>query len=149
MSLIILIILATIFYTLFDIFASRAGNKIDANLSSVIFNGIGAMLPLIIYVFYKLSKGAKFIPTTNSGIIYSTLAGIAIASFSILLIKVFEKGGLAYVTPLIYGGTVALTVLVGWLLFKESVSGLQLFGVGIIIIGITIIIFSKIQVQKM
>jgi uncharacterized membrane protein len=145
MSLIVLIILATILYTLFDIFASKAGNRIDANLSSVIFNGLGAILPLIIYVFYKFSKGAKLIATTSSGIIYSVLAGIAIALFSILLIKVFEKGGLAYVVPLIYGGTVALVSLTGWLIFKESVSGLQILGIAVVVIGIGLIVFSKIQ----
>ncbi|MDO8600375.1 MAG: EamA family transporter [bacterium] len=145
MPLIVLIIFATIFYTLFDIFTSRAGNRIDANLSSVIFNGLGAILPLTVYIFYKFSKGAKLLATTSSGIIYSILAGIAIALFSILLIKIFEKSGLTYVVPLIYGGTVALASLTGWLLFKESVSGLQLLGIAVIIIGIALIIFSKMQ----
>ncbi|MDO8664475.1 MAG: EamA family transporter [Candidatus Liptonbacteria bacterium] len=145
MPLIVLIILATILYTLFDIFASRAGNRIDANLSSVIFNGLGAILPLIIYVFYKFSRGTELVATSSSGIIYSVLAGITIALFSILLINIFEKGGLAYVVPLIYGGTVALASLTGWLLFKESVSGLQLLGITIIVMGIALVIFSKMQ----
>ncbi|MBS3086521.1 hypothetical protein J4422_02365 [Candidatus Pacearchaeota archaeon] len=143
MSLIILIIIATILYTLFDIFVSKASKGIDANLGSVIFNGLGAILPLIIYVFYKFSKGVKLIATTGSGIIYSILAGIAIALFSILLIKIFEKGGLPYVVPLIYGGTIALASLTGWLIFKESVSGLQILGIAIVIIGIGLIVFSK------
>ncbi len=149
MLLIIFIILATILYTLFDIFASRAGNKIDANLSPVIFNGLGAILPLIIYAFYKFSKGAKLIATTSSGIIYSVLAGISIALFSILLIKIFEKGGLAYVVPLIYGGTVALASLTGWILFKESVSDPQIIGIVVVIVGIALIIISKVQVPAL
>lgn len=146
MPLIVLIIFATILYTLFDIFASRAGNRIDAHLSSVIFNGLGAILPLVIYAFYKLSKGAKLIAITGSGILYSVLAGLAIALFSILLIKIFEKGGLAYVVPLIYGGTVALASLTGWLIFKEAVSGLQILGIAVVVIGIGLIVFSKMQV---
>ena len=149
MSLIVLIILATILYTLFDIFASKASNRIDANLSSVIFNGLGAVLPLVIYVFYKFSKGAKLVATTSSGITYSVLAGVAIAGFSILLIKIFEKGGLAYVVPLIYGGTVVLASLTGWLIFKESVSGLQILGIAVVVIGIGLIVFSKMQVPAL
>lgn len=145
MPLIVLIILATLLYALFGIFASRAGNKIDATLSSVIFNGFGAALPLVIYAFFKFTKGAKLIATTSSGIIYSVFAGIAIALFSILLIKIFEKGGLAYVIPLIYGGTIALASLAGWLLFKEAVSGLHLLGIAVIVIGIALVIVSKIQ----
>jgi len=145
MSIIILIILATILYTLFDIFASKASNRIDANLSSIIFNGLGAILPLMIYVFYKFIKGTKLIATTSSGIIYSIFAGIAIALFSILLIKIFEKGGLAYVVPLIYGGTIALASLTGWLIFKESVSSLQILGIAVVVIGIGLIVFAKMQ----
>lgn len=145
MSLIVLIILATILYTLFDIFASKASSGIDANLSSVIFNELGATLPLVIYIFYKFSKGTKLIATSSAGIIYSVLAGIAIALFSILLIKIFEKGGLAYVVPLIYGGTVALASLTEWLIFRESVSGLQILGIFVVIVGIGLIVFSKTQ----
>lgn len=144
MPFFVLIILATISYTLFDIFASRAGNKIDANLSSVVFNGIGAILPLAIYIFYKFFKGEKLMPTTKEGMVYSLLAGITIAIFSFLLIKVFEKGGLVYVTPMIYGGTVALASLAGWLIFKESISAMQLVGILSIVSGIVLVVVSKI-----
>ncbi len=144
MSIIILIIFAIISYTLYGVFASRASGKIDVNLSTVIFNGLGAILPLIVFTFYKISKGEKLIDTTNSGIIYSVLAGVSIAVFGVLLMKIFEKGGLSYVMPLVYGGTIILTSLIGWLLFKENISGIQLFGIAFIIVGITLVIFSKI-----
>src|SRR3989344_4463416 len=104
MTLLILIILATLFYTLFEVFTSRAGNKIDANLSSIIFNGLGAIIPLGIYIFLKFVRGTQFITVTVSGIVYSIFAGVAVALFSILLIKIFERGGLTYAVPFIYGG---------------------------------------------
>jgi|ERR1035437_10571781 uncharacterized membrane protein len=147
MPLIILIILATIFYTLFDIFASKAGNRVDANLSSVIFNALGALIPLAVYAYLKFAKGAKLIATSSSGVMYSLLAGISIAIFSILLIKTFEKGGLAYVIPLIYGGSVALASLAGWLIFRESVSALQMVGIAVIIVGIILVIVAKMQIS--
>jgi len=62
-----------------------------------------------------------------------------------LLIKIFEKGGLAYIVPLIYSGTVVLASLTGWLIFKESVSGLQILGIAVVVIGITLIVFAKMQ----
>ena len=145
MTLFILIIFATIFYTLFEIFTSRAGNRIDASLSPIIFNGLGAIVQLLNYVCLKFIKGAKLITATTSGIIYSVLAGVAIALFSILLIKIFEKGGLAYVIPLIYGGSIVLASLAGWLIFKESISGLQTVGILIVVVGITLIVVAKLQ----
>jgi len=148
MSLLILIILATLFYTLFEVFASRAGNRIDANLSATIFNGLGAIIPIVAYMFYKFIKGTKLIASTTSGIIYSVLAGVSIALFSVLLIKIFEKGGgLAYVIPLIYGGSIILASLTGWLVFKESISGLHALGIIVIIAGIALVIISKLQVS--
>jgi bacterial/archaeal transporter family protein len=143
MPLLILIIIATVTYTLFDVFASRAGNLIDSNLSATIFNGIGVIIPLIIYVFYKVVNGSKLIATTSSGIIYSILAGVSIAAFSVVLIKIFEKGGLAYVVPLIYGGAIALTALIGWVFYKESISLLQAIGIVTILAGVVIVIVSK------
>lgn len=145
MELLILIILATIFYALFGIFTSRASGAIDANLSAVIFNGLGSVIPLLTYIFLKFIKGTKLIAISVPGIIYSILAGVAIAIFSVLLVKIFEKGGLAYVMPLIYGGIVVLGSLSGWLIFKESVSFLQIIGIAVIIVGIIIVIISKLQ----
>ncbi|MCL4406011.1 MAG: EamA family transporter [Patescibacteria group bacterium] len=145
MSLPILIVIATISYALYDIFASRASNAIDPNLSSVIFNGLGMLIPLGIYAFYKFVKGAKFIGTTGAGVTYSVLAGVAIAVFSIFLIKIFEKGGLSYVVPLIYGGAIALTALVGWAVYKESVSLSQTIGIIIILAGVAVVVISKLN----
>jgi drug/metabolite transporter (DMT)-like permease len=145
MELLVLISLAAIFYTLFDIFASRAGNRIDANLSAAVINGLGAIIPLAVFIILKSIKGAKLINTTTSGIIYSLLAGLAIALFSLLFIKIFERSGLAYVMPLIYGTAIALASLTGWLIFKETVSALQIIGIIIVIIGIALIVVSKFQ----
>lgn len=142
MGLAAIVILATIFYALFDIFASRAGNRIDSNLSSTIFNGLGALVPLLIYFYFK-SKNQITTTTSSSGIWYSLLAGVAIAIFSILLIKAFEKGGLSYAVPVIYGGAITISALVGWLIFKDSFSGLGAAGVLLILGGITLVVISK------
>ncbi len=144
MELLVLIVAATIAYTFFETFASLAGNKVDANLSSVIFNGLGALIPLAAYFFLRFYKKAEVITATTSGMAYSVLAGISIAVFSILLIKIFEKGGLSYVVPLIYGGTVVLAALIGWLFLKESFNLVHLLGIAIISLGIGLVVYAKV-----
>ncbi len=146
MILLILIFFATVFYTLFDFFASKASNQLDPNFSAVLFNGIGALIPFVVYVFYKLSKGAQLITTTRAGVLNSILAGVSIALFSMLLIKVFEKGGLTYVVPLIYGGTIVLASLLGWLVSKEQITLLQGLGIVVIALGIGMVVVGKAQV---
>jgi len=142
-SLLSLIALATLCYTLFDIFASQASSRIDANLSAIIFNGLGALVPLAAYLAAKWHRSPDT-RITMAGFVYSILAGIAIALFSILLIKIFERAGLAYVMPLIYGGSIALASLAGWLLFAEHVSWLQGAGIFLVVAGIGLVIAGKI-----
>jgi len=144
MSLLPLIIIATVCYALFDVFAARASKGIDANQSSVIFNGLGALIPLGILAVAK-ARGAKAVVPTGEGILYSVLAGVAIAAFSVLLIKIFEKGGLSYVVPVIYGGAIVLTALTGWIAFKEQFSALQAVGVMVVVLGIGVIVYAKAQ----
>lgn len=142
MQLIILIVLATIFYTLYDAFASRASSGIDPNISSVIFNGLGAIVPLLIYSFVRLRKH-PIVSTTKEGIVYSILAGVAIAIFSVLFVKIFQKGNLSYVVPLIYGGTIVLASIIGIVLFHDKVSTLQLAGLGVISVGVVMVVLAK------
>jgi uncharacterized membrane protein len=146
MILLVLIIFATIFYTLFDFFASRAGGQLDPNFSAVLFNGIGTLIPFVLYGFYKLTKGSQLLPTTKSGAINSILAGISIAIFSILLIKIFEKGGLSYVVPLIYGGTIVLATLLGWLVSKDQITAVQGWGIVVIAVGVGMVALGKLHV---
>lgn len=145
MTQVLLLILATISYTLFGTFISRAGGHMDANLIATLGNGIGAVVPLMMYFYIKSVKQTEILQTKIEGIIYTVLAGIAIGFFAFFLAKLFEKGGnLSYVIPVIYGGTIALASIFGWLFFKESISISQFAGVTLIIAGIFLVIFSKI-----
>ena len=144
MSLLVLIILATVFYTLFEIFSAQSGGKIDSNLGPSIFNGLGAIIPIVSYIVYKIFKKEVLIPTTAAGVWYSVLAGVSIALFSILFVKIFEKGGeVSYAIPLIYGGSVVLASATGIFLFKETVSAMQVLGIIAVILGIGLIVVSK------
>ncbi|MDP3992625.1 MAG: EamA family transporter [bacterium] len=144
MGLVLTVVLATIFYSLFEIFASRAGKHIDANLSSVFFNGVGALLPLVVYSYLR-ARDSIGIATTRSGVLFSLLAGISIAIFSVLLIKAFEKGGLSYIIPVIYGGSILISSLAGWLIYKEHIGVVGGVGVLVILVGIVLVVVSKFQ----
>ena len=142
MQLIILTVLATIFYSMFVIFAGLSGGKINSWLAVVLYNVTGTLVPLVIYLFTS-SKGNK---TTLRGIIYASFAGIGIMIFSIILAKIFNKGGnLGFVIPTIYGSAIVLTTGFGWLFLKEKVTGLQTVGLALLVIGVVVIIFAKLK----
>jgi transporter family protein len=141
MIVLLLLVAATILYTLFDLFAAKAGGKLNENLAATIFNGLGAAIPLIIYLASK-SKNAT--ETTTSGIVYSLLAGVSIAIFSIILINLFARAeNVSFILPTIYGGTVVLGSMAGIFVFKETISPLGMAGVALTIIGLGLLIYTR------
>lgn len=139
-----LIGLATVVYAAFQIAVSRMAGRIDPNLGASIYNTVGLSVPFLLYIFLKLKKTTNLLPVSKEGIISSLIAGVFIALFSILLVKVFEKGNLSYTMPLIYGGSIAITSLIGFFFFKDQVTAWGIIGLVLVSIGIGCIIFSKV-----
>lgn len=136
MNMALLLVLAILVYACFGIFTSQAGGRIPATLSSAVLNGIGALLPLIVWQAQRMARD-DLIPTRPLGLVYSTLAGLAVGVFSILLVTMYGRGGeLSVVFPVVYGGAIALTAVVGWFALGETFSWLHLVGVSTIVVGI-------------
>ncbi len=136
MSTTVLLILATLVYAAFGIFASQAGGRVDAKLSAGILNGIGAILPLAIWQIQRMTRGS-LIASRPSGLVFSVLAGIAVGVFSIMLVTLYARGGeLSLVFPVIYGGAIALTAVIGWVALGDAFTWTRLAGVVVIVLGI-------------
>jgi bacterial/archaeal transporter family protein len=139
MSVVYLTILCGLFYTAFEIFANLAGNKINSWLAAALYNGIGTVMPIVVYL--AISAKGK---TTGKGILFAGLAGIAIMGFSVLLARTFSLGGnLGFVIPTVYGIGIVLSSLFGWLILKDKVSGLQTVGLLFIIVGVVVVVIAK------
>ena len=137
-----LIFIAGILYALFDIFVAKSAGRINDLAANVIFNGLGALIPLLIIGL--LVGTGRSIHMEKQGVMWSVLAGLAIAAFSVLLVKIFANGGnLSYVIPAIYGIVIVVSTLVGWIIFKDHFSLLALLGVILITAGITALSFAK------
>lgn len=136
MSTTLLLVLAVLVYAAFATLTSRAGGHIDARLSSGVLNGVGGLLPLALWLVVRTARGAM-VPTRPAGLVYSVLAGLAVGLFTILLVTIYARGGeLSFVFPIIYGGAIALTALVGWTALGDTFSWLHLASVAGIVVGI-------------
>lgn len=144
------ILFATLFYTAYALLVSRAAGRIDPLLSSGIVNAIGAILPLVLYFLLKargVAEGALApAPLLPGGILFSVLAGLAIAGFGVFLMKAFAGGGVSYVIPMVYGGTIGLASLVGWAAFRENIAPVQALGIVVVLCGLGLIVFTKMKV---
>lgn len=140
--LLLMILMAAVLYAVFAFLVSKASGRADPFAANAIFNGLGGLLPLAAYGLVKARNNEA--STTKEGIIYSLLAGVCIAIFSVMLVKIFARGGnLAYVMPLVYGVSIILGAALGYFFLKEQVSGLQLAGLGVTAIGIGMVVVSK------
>lgn len=143
MIVLLLLFAATVFYTLYDLFVAKAGGKLNDNLVATIFNGIGAIIPLLIYLMYRSKSSVE---TTKSGLVYSVLAGVSIAAFSIILVNLFARSeNVSFVLPAIYGGTIVLGSLAGIFVFKESLSPVGIVGVLLASVGICLLVYSRLH----
>ncbi|WP_394846107.1 EamA family transporter [Pendulispora brunnea] len=141
MEIVLLTLACAVFYSIFAIFAGLAGGKIDDWLASVFYNGVGTVVPLIVY--WASSDRGK---TTWRGALLAGVAGVGIMLFSVVLARIYTRGGnLSFVVPALYGGAIVLSSLFGWLVLKERVSSLQAAGLAFIVAGIACIVVAKLQ----
>jgi uncharacterized membrane protein len=139
MSTTVLLVAATLVYAAFGIFASQAGGRVDAKLSSAILNGVGAALPFALWQVQRIGR-AGGVASQPLGLVYSVLAGIAVGVFSIVLVTLYGRGGeLSFVFPTIYGGATAITAVFGWVVLGDAFSWLRACGVAGIVIGIALL----------
>ena len=131
------LVVAILAYALFGTFNAQSGGRIDAALSSAIFNGLAAFLSLAVFLWQRYAAAGATTATQVSGVVYSLLAGVAVGVFSILLIGIYGRGGeLSYVFPTIYGGAIALTAVIGWLVLRNNATPLRVTGVLAIAVGV-------------
>lgn len=142
MPMLAMLLVAIVCYALFGTFVAKAAGRADGYIANAIFNGLAAVIPFVIFLFMGRSKDATII--TKQGVLYAVLAGLFLTIFSVLVVKVFARGGnLAYVLPVVYGGAIALASLLGWLVLKESIVPLQLFGIVLILAGVGCVVAAK------
>ena len=144
MQAVILTITCGLLYTSFGVFAGLAGDRIDSWLAAALYNAIGTLVPLGIFL---LSSARKTV--TWQGLLYANLAGVSIMLFSILLARLFSMGGnVAFTLPAVYGGVIVFGACFGWLVLSERISLLQLLGVVLVAAGVVCVVVGKLRTGR-
>ena len=136
--------LATIiFYSLMDFFIKLSSDKIHAGLSGFIINLV-ATIVLLVFLFYSKFQGEKVLATKPGGILYSTLAGVAIGLATIFFLKMFATGtNLSLGVPLVRMGIVLLASILGIVFLKEGVDLKYFAGFAFSLLGLYLLITSR------
>lgn len=134
------LIAAAILYTIaitLGAFAARNGNT---NLVGGITNLIGAVLPLSVAA---VEFSRKPFAHQRLGIIAAIGGGVAIAFFVMVLNKSFTLNKVGIVTPVVFGGSIFLSAIIGYFVFKERTTVFQLVGLALVLVGIICIGYAK------
>lgn len=138
MNWIILAVLTAFCFGLYNFFIKVASGSINQIAGAVILQIVAALVGGILLIYMKLSN--QVLDVTSKGIYYSVLAGIAVGLAEILTFIVFSKNIPASVgTPIIIGGSILITALLGIFFLKESLSFIQYVAVFMIIAGVGIL----------
>ena len=71
------------------------------------------------------------------------LGGIITVITSLLLIILIKEHRVSHIIPQIQPMVIILTLIIGYMFFKETLTKLQLFGIFFIIIGLTFINYDR------
>jgi uncharacterized membrane protein len=139
----LLLLVAVSSYTLYGIMATETSGKIDPSLATAIISLVGVVLPLAYYGLTVSLLDHSTFRMTGRGVLVSAIAGVAIAAFSISVIHVFSHGAPAYTFPLVYGGTIVLGAIVGWLVLDQRPNTLNAVGLVITAAGVGLVAVSN------
>ena len=131
---------AAILYTIAVLLGALSARNANTNLAGGITNLVGAVLPLTLAA---VEFSRKPFQNQKLGVLAAVAGGVAIALFVIVLNKSFVINKVGIVTPIVFGGSILLSTLAGYLVFKERVTPYQLIGLSLLMAGLAFIAYSK------
>ena len=136
----IYIFLSLILYTAAIIIGTLASRNANTNLVSAITTSVSMLIPVATVIPLINSKTFQ---NSKMGIIYAIIGGIIIALFTMTLNKSFSINKVAIVSPIVFGGAIFLTAILGYVVFKEQISRFQTIGLFFLAIGLGLIIYAR------
>jgi transporter family protein len=133
-----LALLTALCLALYNFFIKLAADHVPPAVGAVVLQLVAAALGGLWLLWLK-AQGQP-LPLTNKGLGLAALAGLGVGLAEILTFVVFKRGVPSSIgTPVIVGGSVLLTALLGLLLLREALTGSQALGLGLIVVGIALL----------
>jgi transporter family protein len=125
-------------FGLYNFFIKLGAGRIDEVLGALVLQAVALLAGGGFAVALRL-QGRGF-AVTRAGLGYAALAGVAVGLAEILSFSVFSRGAPASLgTPVIMGGSVVCTALLGLVLLRETPSVVQLAGIALVAAGIALV----------
>lgn len=73
----------------------------------------------------------------------SLFCGVAAGIYIMALSKSFSENKVALVVPIVYGGTILLSSVLSYFIFKEKISLIEGIGLLLVLAGLAIILYAR------
>ncbi|MBJ6111208.1 EamA family transporter [Hymenobacter sp. BT523] len=133
-----LALLTALCLALYNFFIKLAANHLPPAVGAVVLQLVAAALGAAWLL--KLKLAGQPLNVSGKGLALATLAGLGVGLAEILTFVVFQRGVPSSVgTPVIVGGSVLLTALLGLAVLRETLTLPQAGGLGLIVVGIVLL----------
>ena len=133
-----LALLTALCLALYNFFIKLASGHVAPAVGAVVLQLVAAALGAA--WLFRLKLQGQPVVLTRTGLGLAALAGLGVGLAEILTFVVFQRGVPSSVgTPVIVGGSVLLTALLGLGLLRESLSLAQAGGLLFIVVGIALL----------
>lgn len=136
----IYIFLASLLYTAAITVGTLASRSANTNLVAGVINAVSAIIPIALVIPIL---NAKTFADSKMGLIYAVIAGLLIALFTMALGKAVSENKVAIVSPIVFGGAIFLSAILGYVVFKEQVSRFQTIGLFFLAVGLGLVIYAR------
>lgn len=136
------ILAAMVLYSLVIIVIAKASRSGDASFVTAVVNAISAIVPLVV-IAPAISQ--KYLNDNKPSIVWSIFSGILITGFSLALAKAYQTDKIAIITPIVFGGAIAISTVLAYFIYNEKISKLEFAGLALVIAGISLVVVSKLN----
>ena len=133
-----LALLTALCLALYNFFIKLAANHLPPAVGAVVLQLVAAALGAAWLL--KLKLQGQPLAVSGKGLALAALAGVGVGLAEILTFVVFQRGVNSSVgTPVIVGGSVLLTALLGLVLLREGLTVSQAAGLLLVVVGIALL----------
>ena len=133
-----LALLTALCLALYNFFIKLAANHVPPAVGAVVLQLVAAAMGAAWLLKLKL-QGQPLV-VSGKGLALAALAGVGVGLAEILTFVVFQRGVNSSVgTPVIVGGSVLLTALLGLVLLREGLTLTQAAGLLLVVVGIALL----------
>ena len=153
MAGVLLLVTVTTLYAGYNLLIKVSVSHVPAAATSTIVATISlqlaALMTSIVFVSVVMIRGGQVLQLSWGAYIWAAAAGLCIGGAEIAYFYLFRGVGPSnpmaanVVIPTVVSGTVVITAIAAYFIFRETLAPIQLAGIGCIVLGVLLLYFGK------